>query len=134
MNLRTVLLSILGLLDNEPLLHEPGYATSKGALVSTTYTEFIQFRSLKYIVNCIQGWLEGTASYMNLIGDFEDAWVEQLPLIWENTRRRLEVLAAKPPVLWNRIVYSMSGQSNYSELLATLNEMKPKFEGKGFKL
>ena len=134
MNLRTVLLSILGLLDNEPLLHEPGYATSKGALVSTTYTEFIQFRSLKYIVNCIQGWLEGTASYMNLIDDFEEAWVEELPLIWENTRRRLEVLAAKPPVLWNRIVYSMSGQSNYPELLATLNEMKPKFEGKGFKI
>jgi len=134
MNLRTVLLSILGLLDNEPLLHEPGYATSKGSLVSTTYTEFIEFKSLKYIVNCIQGWLEGTPSYMILIDEFEDIWAEAMPLIWENTRKRLVVLAKKPVVVWNRIVYTMSGKSSYAELLEKLDAMKPKFEEKGFKL
>jgi ubiquitin-conjugating enzyme E2 Z len=72
MNLRTVLLSILGLLDNEPLLHEPGYATSKGALVSTTYTEFIEFKSLKYIVNCILGailWVGGVTVLGYLAGN-----------------------------------------------------------------
>ena len=134
MNLRTVLLSILGLLDNEPLLHEPGYATSKGAVVSTTYTEFIQFRSLQYIVSCLHGWLNKTPSYMNLLNDFEEEWTNALPQIWENTQRRLEVLAAKPQISWPNIVYSMSGQSNYPELLAKLNEMKQKFEEKGFKL
>jgi ubiquitin-conjugating enzyme E2 Z len=134
MNLRTVLLSILGLLDNEPLLHEPGYATSKGAVVSKTYTEFIQFRSLQYIVSCLHGWLNKTPSYMNLLNDFEEEWAEALPQIWKNTKQRLELLAAKPQVSWPSIVYSMSGQSNYPELLAKLNEMKQKFEEKGFKL
>jgi len=134
MNLRTVLLSILGLLDNEPLLHEPGYATSKGAVVSKTYTEFIQFRSLQYIVSCLHGWLNKTPSYMNLLNDFEEEWAEALPQIWKNTKQRLELLAAKPQVSWPSIVYSMSGQSNYPELLVKLNEMKPKFEEKGFKL
>lgn len=118
MTLRTVLLSILGLLDEEPLLHEPGYVGHKGKPQSLDYSNFVSHSVLTYITNAIHKYSYGQMdTHLKL---FEDEWKENLPKIYEDTLKKLEKRALEPIKQWRGLVYSMSGDSDYKNHLATL--------------
>ena len=118
MSLRTVLLSIMGLLDNEPILHEPGYANSKGTQMSKEYSAFVEHSALRYIVSAIEQYSKKNMSLALKL--FEEEWEKELPNIYKRTLARLEKLALEPKKVWSKIPYSMSGTSTYSELLERL--------------
>ena len=118
MNLRTVLLSIMGLLDNEPILHEPGYTSYKGTQKSRDYSSFIEHSCIRYIVNTIEQFSKGQMDPH--LEQFKEQWIQALPTIYKNTMMRLTVLAAEPIRIWGSVVYNMSGTSHYSEMLEKL--------------
>jgi len=118
MTLRTVLLSIMGLLDNEPLLHEPGYSTSKGTQKSKDYSSFVEHSVLRYIVGTIERYSKKNMEpSLNL---FKDELEKEITNIYKRTLIRLEKLAKDPKQVWNHVTYNMSGTSIYSELLEQL--------------
>ena len=118
MNLRTVLLSIMGLLDNEPILHEPGYTSYKGTQKSRDYSSFVEHACIRYIVNTIERCSKD--EYDPSLAKFKEQWIQALPTIYKNTMTRLTRLAAEPVRIWGSVVYNMSGTSHYSEMLEKL--------------
>jgi ubiquitin-conjugating enzyme E2 Z len=115
MTLRTVLLSIMGLLDEEPLLHEPGYASYKGKPISKQYSEFIEHSVLRYIVHTIHKYSEGVMD--NSLKKFESVWCEELSNVYKDTLVKLQKYAIEPQKIWNNLPYSMNGISEYPSLL-----------------
>jgi ubiquitin-protein ligase len=115
MTLRTVLLSIIGLLDNEPLLHEPGHSSSKGTQKSKDYSSFVEHSVLHYIVGTIEQYSKKNMDPSLKL--FEEELEKELPNIYKRTLTRLEKLAVEPKKVWNQVPYNMSGTSIYSELL-----------------
>jgi len=128
MTLRTVLLSIMGLLDEEPLLHEPGYASRKGTQMSKDYSELVEHSCLRYIVATIERYSKGDMDPPLKL--FEDVWSKEFPGICQTTLKRLEVLAAHPQKSWSAIAYSMSGTSIYPTLLQRLKNSLETLEAK----
>ena len=118
MNLRTVLLSIMGLLDNEPILHEPGYTNYKGTQKSRDYSSFVEHACICYIVNTIERFSKNET--YPCLAQFKEEWLHELPNIYKNTLSRLIRLAAEPIKIWSSVVYNMSGTSHYSEMLQKL--------------
>ena len=115
MTLKTILLSIMGLLDEEPLLHEPGYTSYKGKPISKQYSEFIEHSVLRYIVNTIHKYSEGQLN--NSLKKFESIWTEEVPNIYKDTLVKLKKYAQEPQKIWSNLPYNMSGISEYSSLL-----------------
>ena len=113
MTLRSILINIVALLDNEPLLHEPGYNNQKGCAASKAYTEYVEHSSLRQIVVTLERYVkEGLKDTPLKL--FEDVLVEQLPTICEKTMKRLEILAESPQKTWNKQdLYNMIGKSIY---------------------
>jgi ubiquitin-conjugating enzyme E2 Z len=118
MTLRTVLLSIMGLLDNEPILHEPGYSTSKGTQKSKDYSSFIEHSALRYIVGTIERYSKRDMDPSLKL--FEEEWEKEFSNIYKRTLTRLEKLSDEPKRVWGQVTYNMSGTSIYSELLERL--------------
>lgn len=118
MTLRTVLLSIMGLLDNEPILHEPGYSSMKGTQRSTDYSAFVEHSALRYIVSAIEQYSKKNMSLALKL--FKEEWEKELPNIYKRTLARLEKLALEPKKEWKNIAFNMSGKSTYPELLERL--------------
>lgn len=122
MTLKTVLLSIMGLLDDEPLLHEPGYADMKGKQKSKDYTSYVEHASLQYIVRTIESIAKHQVTYPLQL--FQDILTTHLATLYTRTCARILLRAEDPPYVWAHTVYSMSGTSAYKELLARLHAVK----------
>jgi ubiquitin-protein ligase len=118
MTLKTVLLSIMGILDEEPLLHEPGYSTLKGSQKSKDYSNYVEHSCLRYIVTTLERFKNNHLD--SPLNTFEEELQVQLPNIYKRTMERLTKLAAEPKKTWSAIPYNMSGVSIYEELLKRL--------------
>jgi len=126
MTLQSVLLSIMGLLDEEPLLHEPGYTTYKGKPMSKQYSEFVEHSSLRYIVNMLDKHSRGTLT--GPITLFDDTITEFAPKIYKNTLARLEKFNTQPEQTWTGVAYGMSGTSTYKTLYQTCKSLVLKID------
>jgi len=116
MTLRTVLLSIMGLLDNDPLLHEPGYSSYKGKPLTKDYSECVEHASLRYIVHTIHTYSTGGV-ICETFSSFIDEWKEMLPEIYKSTVQRLRVLSVAPQKTWSVLPYNMGGSSSQYPML-----------------
>ena len=123
MTLKTVLLSIMGLLDEEPLLHEPGYSTLKGTQKSKDYSNFVEHSCLRYIVNSLE--LFSKKQETPLLKVFEEEFASEATKIYNRTIERLKKLVEKPQQTWKNIPYNMSGESTYTELFAKIQAIEP---------
>jgi ubiquitin-protein ligase len=113
-SLSSVLLSILALLDNNPLAHEPGYAS--GTLLSERhrdYAEFVEHQMVSLMVQSIQNFEKGPFS---LWEEFEEEIKEQLPSLKQTLAKKIAAKEQIPEKLWGHIAYGMNGRSFWKRL------------------
>lgn len=109
-SLSSVLLSILGLLDSNPLAHEPAY--SNGTLVDVRhrdYAEFVEHQMIRLTLETIQKYAKKETYHS--WNNFEEVVDEQLPSLKETLAKKILEKQQTPERLWGSVVYNMSGRS-----------------------
>lgn len=116
MTIRTVLTSILSILDDNPIANEPGYSTyKKDHPASVQYSEVVQFRLVAYCLDLFITWRSGSTAG-HLWEPFKDVFDEHghvwLNGLWSLIKGKKDV----EPVKYSNIVYGMSVFVNWKGL------------------
>jgi ubiquitin-protein ligase len=114
-SLNSVLLSILGLLDNNPLAHEPGY--SSGSLLSERhrdYADFVEHQMVNHMIRTIQNFEKNQEGHP--WEPFEEIVKEQLPFLKERLKKKILEKEKIPERLWGHVCYGMSGRSFWKQM------------------
>jgi ubiquitin-conjugating enzyme E2 Z len=113
MSLRTVFLSIMGLLDSNPLVHEPGKELCSKE-VAQSYSECVRYNSLIYIYNILCRLKDGGLYPYEQV--FEDVLKEKKETILSNAYAIVNSYAQRPPIVWISDIHNKAGTSDYSSL------------------
>ncbi len=109
-SLSSVLLSIQGLLDKNPLTHEPAY--EKGTLLEPRhkqYADAVEHNMVKYMLSAIERFeLDATSHEWS---PFQEIVKERLPFLKESLRKKVLARSEYPEVVWNNLIYGMSFRS-----------------------
>jgi ubiquitin-protein ligase len=114
-SLNSILLSILGLLDNNPLAHEPGY--SSGSLLSERhrdYADFVEHQMVNHMIRTIQNFEKNQEGHP--WEPFEEIVKQQLPLLKERLKKKVLEKEKIPERLWGHVCYGMSGRSFWKQM------------------
>ena len=114
-SLNSILLSILGLLDNNPLAHEPGFAT--GTLLSERhrdYADFVEHQMVKHMIQTIEAF--EINPHKHAWKPFEEIVKEHLPLLKERLKKKVLEKEKTPERLWGHVTYGMSGRSFWKQM------------------
>ncbi len=114
-SLSSVLLSIQGLLDKNPLSHEPCY--EKGSLLDSRhkqYADVVQHNIVKLMVKTIQRFEQTPESHE--WSPFLEIVKERLPALKEILRKKVLQRSEYPEMLWNNLVYGMSCRSYWKTI------------------
>ena len=112
--LSSILLSILGLLDSNPLSHEPAF--SNGTLLDErhqTYANFVEHQMIKYMLNGLKWFEKGEFPEWNA---FEDVVQELLPSLKEALSKKIIERQKRPETLWGSVMYNMEGRSYWKQM------------------
>jgi len=124
--IKSVLLTIMSLLDSKPLLHEPGI-TEKN-LDYDTYHRIIQFKNYEF---CMLRLLKSLSEFKQIIADIEhhEQFYEHMCAEFRKHHvqhvARLNVLVSKYPTaetLRTTNVYQINATINYASVLRTFQE------------
>ncbi len=113
-SLSSVLISILALLDNNPLAHEPAF--NNGNLFDARhrdYADFVEHQMIRLMIQSIQSFEKDPN---HLWSPFEDIVKEQLPSLKEKLYRKILEKAKGPERLWPSLIYGMTGRSFWKRL------------------
>jgi ubiquitin-protein ligase len=113
-SLSSVLLSILALLDKNPLAHEPAYTS--GTLLDARhrdYANYVEHQMVLLMTETIKKFEKGI---FPLWKEFEDVLQEQLPSIKEVLTKKILEREKYPERLWGTVLYGMSGRSFWKRM------------------
>lgn len=113
-SLCSILLSILALLDTNPLAHEPAYAN--GTLLDErhkTYADYVEHQMIKYMLNGIKYFEQGE---FPLWTPFQEVVQEQLPLLKQTLATKIRLRQVSPETLWPSVMYNMGGRSYWKQM------------------
>lgn len=119
-SLSTVLLSILALLDNNPLTHEPAF--ERGTLQEDRhkqYADCVEHNMVRLMMDSIRRFEQDPEKHEWSI--FQEKVQERLPQIKEKLMKKILARAEQPEILWNSLVYGMSFRSFWKSLKDNLN-------------
>lgn len=111
----SVLLSILGLLDNNPLAHEPAW--EKGTLIDpkhSTYADCVEHQMIKYMVELIKKFESPLAKKGYMWEHFEEEIQGLLPELKQNLRNRIQSHTTE--TVWSNLPYGMNIRTCWSSL------------------
>lgn len=114
-SLSSILLSILVLLDKNPLSHEPCY--EKVSLFDSRMSEYadaIEHNLVKLMIQSIESFKENPSCHE--WSPFQEIVQKRLPILKEKLRKKIALKAAYPETLWNNLVYGMSCRSYWKKL------------------
>ena len=117
-SLTSVLMSILALLDNNPLAHEPSYGS--GTLLDARhrdYADFVEHQMVLLMSESIQKFEKGTFLLWN---EFDETVQQQLPSLKKTLAKKILEREKHPERLWGAILYGMSGRSFWKRLAKEL--------------
>ena len=117
-SLSSVLLSILGLLDNNPLAHEPSFQS--GTLQDEKhreYAEYVEHQIVCLMLKTIERFSHMEANHP--WKQFQEIVVEQLPSLERLLANKITKKSQMPEVFWGNVVYGMGGRSHWSKLAGT---------------
>ena len=117
-SLSSVLISILALLDNNPLAHEPPY--SSGTLLDARhrdYAEYVEHQMVLLMTESIRKFEKGA---FPLWKEFEEVVQAQLPSFKQRLAKKILEKEKHPERLWATVVYGMSGRSFWKRLAKDL--------------
>jgi ubiquitin-protein ligase len=109
-SLSSVLLSIQGLLDKNPLSHEPAY--EKGTLLDSRhkqYADAVEHNMVKHMLKSIERFETNPTKHE--WSPFQEVVNERLPSLKEVLRKKVQARSEYPEVAWNNLVYGMSCRS-----------------------
>lgn len=115
LSFNSVLLSILGLLDNNPLAHEPAW--EKGTLVDpkhSTYADCVEHQMVKYMVELIKKFESITSKKDHMWEHFEEEINDLLPELKQNLRSRIQSHTTETS--WTNLPYGMNIRTCWSSL------------------
>lgn len=123
-SLSSVLLSLLGLLDTNPLAHEPAY--EKGTLANAKHREYanwVDYQLVKLMIQSIEQFERDSTSH--LWREFEEILVEQLPSL--KLTLAAKVFAPHSDSEGLNLVYGMGGTCRWKlfEQISWIAERKP---------
>ncbi len=122
-SLSSVLLSIQGLLDENPLAHEPAY--EKGTLIDyrhKQYADAVEHNMIKLMLQSIQRF-EQTPDHHEW-SPFREIVQTNLPRIKDKLAKKILKKAKFPETLWNSLVYGMSCRSYYKSFAESTGWIK----------
>ena len=114
-SLNSVLMSILGLLDTNPLAHEPAYTS--GTLLDARhrdYADFVEHQMVCLMIESIRKFEQNPKGH--LWEPFEEEVKEILPTLKERIRRKVLEREKQPERLWGSVLYGMSGRSYWKQM------------------
>ncbi len=114
-SLSSVLMSILGILDNNPLAHEPAYAS--GTLFDARhrdYADFVEHQIIKLMVETIQRFDQGDA--VHPWKPFQERVEELLPSLKQILAKKILQKQESPERLWGSVLYGMGGRSFWKKM------------------
>ena len=129
LRLSTAALTIQSLMDNNPIIHEPGYET-RNDIYTKSYNEFIGYQCLKYVVSMIESYAKGSIPI--LLSEFEDEFIERLPKIRERVQCKLDKISEDKS--WIQIPYSMTGKTDYTTMKQRFASACQKIDIKTFRV
>lgn len=109
-SLSSVLLSIQGLLDKNPLSHEPAY--ERGTLLDSRhkqYADAVEHNMVKHMLISIKRFENDPTKHE--WSPFQEIVNERLPSIKELLRKKVLERSEYPETLWNSLSYGMSFRS-----------------------
>lgn len=109
-SLSTVLLSILALLDNNPLSHEPAF--EKGTLLDPKhkqYADAVEHNMVQLMIHSIDRFERIQENHEWF--PFEDVVKERLPVLKEKLRKKVLAKAELPETMWSSLSYGMGFRS-----------------------
>lgn len=111
-SISSILLSIQGILDVNPLTHEPAY--EKGTLLDyrhKQYAEAVEHNFIKLMIQSVERF-ERTPE-LHEWSPFREIVQQKLPALKEKLARKIVAKSKYPETLWNSLVYGMSCRSYY---------------------
>lgn len=121
MRLSTVLVTLQSLMDTNPLVHEPGFATRVDTATHKLYAEFVEYSCMRYIVERQEATLkkkQQPAAFSHFAEEFQ----QRIPAILERLKKRLEKRIEEGEKTWPAIPYNLQGKSDYAGLLTKVNQ------------
>ena len=113
-SLSSVLMSILALLDNNPLAHEPAY--SSGTLLDARhrdYADYVEHQIVFLMTETIQKFEK---NMFPMWKHFEETLQQQLPSLKQTLAKKIREREKLPERLWGTVLYGMSGRSFWKRL------------------
>jgi ubiquitin-conjugating enzyme E2 Z len=113
-SLSSVLMSILALLDNNPLAHEPSY--SSGTLLDARhrdYADYVEHQMVLLMTESIKKFEKGAFPLWN---EFEENIKEILSSLKTVLAKKILEKEKHPERLWGTVLYGMSGRSFWKRL------------------
>lgn len=119
-SLTSVLLSILALLDANPLSHEPAF--ERGTLLDARhrdYADVVEHQMVKLMLQTIKRFEDNETHHP--WSSFEEIVVEQLPLLKERLRKKILTRSEHPERLWGSISYGIACRSYWKQMARTVS-------------
>jgi ubiquitin-conjugating enzyme E2 Z len=116
LSLNSVLLSILGLLDKNPLAHEPAWEA--GTLLDpkhSTYADCIEHQMIKYMMDLLKKYEVESSRKFCMWEPFQDEINQLIPELKANLQTR--ILAHKTEIYWSNLPYGMNIRSYWKKML-----------------
>lgn len=114
-SLSSVLLSILALLDKNPLAHEPAYVS--GTLLDARhrdYAEFVEHQMIKLMVETL--FLFESKTKYHVWEDFQEIVEKELNSLKETLAKKIIEKQQQPEKLWGSVLYGMGGRSYWKKM------------------
>lgn len=121
-SLSTILLSLLALLDNNPLSHEPSF--EKGTLLDykhKQYADCVEHNIVKLMVDSIFFFEK---SKYPLWEPFQEEIQERLPFVKEKLKKKILARAEQPETMWANLVYAMNSRSFWKTMVKDVEWIK----------
>jgi hypothetical protein len=118
MNISGVLTSIQSLLEENPIVNEPGYESLRLSGEDSRaydYAELVQFRLVLKTFHSLLNWKNGCPP--SIWGGFEDILTEHGDQFLTNIIRVIEKKALQGDKLYEKVLYNMSGMTEWGNLL-----------------
>ena len=107
--LSTVLITLQSLMDTNPIVHEPGYATPT-AEIRDGYVGFVEHSCMQYILDRAEGKTPVPEQFL----PFQQVFTERLPAILSRLEKRLQ--GGRQEKSYTNLPYQLQGTTNYAQL------------------
>lgn len=117
--LSSILLSLQGLLDTNPLAHEPAF--EKGTLFDYRHKEYadaVEHNMTKLMLQSIERFEENPSNHE--WSPFEEIVVQRLPVLKERLRKKILAKSKYPEMMWSNLIYGMSCRTFWKQYMNTV--------------